>query len=101
MTGDVDFTIEVDDETLAREKNKARELKQSQWWKNRRGEGVCHYCRQRFPARELTMDHVVPLIRGGRSTKSNLVPCCKECNQKKKYLLPHEWQEYMESLDKR
>ena len=95
---DYGFTIEVDEETLAREKRKARELRDSQWWKNRRGEGVCHYCRQRFPARELTMDHVIPLIRGGRSVKANLVPCCKDCNSKKRYLLPQEWEEYMKSL---
>jgi 5-methylcytosine-specific restriction endonuclease McrA len=43
----------------------------------------------------LTMDHVVPLIRGGRSIKNNLVPACKECNNKKKYLLPMEWEEYL------
>ncbi|MDH5753369.1 MAG: HNH endonuclease [Deltaproteobacteria bacterium] len=92
------FVPEVDDETLAREKQKARDLRGSQWWKNKRATGVCHYCRQRFPARELTMDHIIPLVRGGRSVKSNLVPCCKECNSRKKYLLPQEWEEYMASL---
>lgn len=34
------------------------------------------------------MDHVIPLSRGGRSTKANLVPCCKECNAAKKADLP-------------
>ncbi len=97
MSG-VDFDIEVDEETLAREKRKARELRRSQWWKNRRGAGVCHYCRRRVPARELTMDHIVPLVRGGRTTRSNVVPCCKTCNDRKRYLLPHEWEEYMASL---
>lgn len=98
---DVEFSIEVDEETLAREKRKARELRQTQWWKNRRAEGVCHYCRRRFPARALTMDHVVPLVRGGRTTRSNVVPCCKDCNDRKKYLLPHEWDEYMADLAQR
>lgn len=96
----VDFIVEVDAETIEREKRKARELRESQWWKNRRGEGVCYYCRRRFPARELTMDHIVPIVRGGKSTKSNIVPCCKSCNTKKRYLLPAEWQEYMDSLSK-
>ncbi len=41
------------------------------------------------------MDHVVPLVRGGRSTKGNVVPCCKDCNSKKKYLLPVEWVDYL------
>jgi len=44
------------------------------------------------------MDHVVPLTRGGKSTKRNVVPACKECNNKKKYLLPIEWEEYLQSL---
>ncbi len=36
------------------------------------------------------MDHVVPVARGGRSTKGNVVPCCKSCNRKKKCLTPAE-----------
>jgi 5-methylcytosine-specific restriction protein A len=44
------------------------------------------------------MDHIVPLIRGGKSTKGNLVPACKDCNNKKKYLLPIEWDEYLKSF---
>jgi hypothetical protein len=24
-----------------------------------------------------------------------VVPCCKECNNRKKYLLPMEWEEYL------
>ena len=91
----VDFVIEVDDEYIRGEKAKARKLRKTQWWKNKLGHGVCYYCKRRFPAKELTMDHVVPLVRGGKSTKSNLVPCCKECNSQKKYLLPLEWEEYL------
>ncbi len=29
------------------------------------------------------MDHKVPIARGGRSTKSNVVVCCKNCNSEK------------------
>jgi len=43
------------------------------------------------PPGELTMDHIVPVARGGRSTRGNIVPCCKECNIRKKQLLPMEW----------
>ena len=38
----------------------------------------------------LTMDHVVPIVRGGRSTKGNVVPSCKDCNSKKKHRLAWE-----------
>ena len=95
---EADFVVEVDDDDVRHEKAKAKELRNTQWWKNKRASGQCHYCRQRFPAKELTMDHVVPLIRGGKTTKSNVVPCCKSCNDKKSYLLPIEWQEYLDAL---
>ena len=36
------------------------------------------------------MDHIVPVVRGGKSTRGNVVPCCKECNSDKKYLTPAE-----------
>jgi 5-methylcytosine-specific restriction endonuclease McrA len=44
------------------------------------------------------MDHVVPLTRGGLSTKNNLVACCKACNTRKKTMLPQEWRDYMAGL---
>jgi 5-methylcytosine-specific restriction endonuclease McrA len=80
------------DEEVKRERDKARELRASQWWKRRCSSGVCHYCGKKFPPRELTMDHLVPLIRGGRSTKGNVVPACKECNTRKKHQLAFEWE---------
>ena len=92
------FFLPADEDHIRREKAKARDLRQSQWWKNYRGRGVCHYCKQRFHARDLTMDHVVPLVRGGHTTKNNVVPCCKDCNNKKKYMLPLEWDEYLQNL---
>lgn len=46
------------------------------------------------------MDHIVPLARGGKSTKGNVVPACKDCNTKKKRFLPLEWVEYMDRLAK-
>lgn len=47
------------------------------------------------------MDHIVPIIRGGMSRKGNVVPCCKTCNDKKKYLLPVEWSEYLRVLQRK
>ena len=88
----------ADAEHVKREKGKARELRQSAWWKNQLGRGQCHYCGQRVQPQALTMEHIVPVVRGGRSTKGNVVTCCKACNSQKKYLLPVEWAEYMERL---
>lgn len=92
------FYTDVDDEEIKREKAKARELRNSQWWKRRRSTGVCHYCGRKFKPAELTMDHIVPIGRGGKSAKGNVVPACKECNTKKKYMLLMEWEEYLKSV---
>jgi 5-methylcytosine-specific restriction protein A len=88
----------VDDSVIRQEKSKAREMRKSRWWQQKISFGKCHYCSCEFPPKKLTMDHVVPLARGGRSTKGNIVPCCKDCNTTKKNMLPLEWEEYMESL---
>lgn len=92
------FIIEVSEQEIRREKDRARELRKSQWWKNRVSKGLCHWCRCSFPPDELTLDHIVPIVRGGKSNRGNVVPACKECNSKKKYLLPIEWEEYLEKL---
>ena len=73
---------------IMREKAKARKLRQSQWWKNEIAKGICHYCGREFKPEELTMDHVIPVSKGGKSTKGNIVPSCKECNNKKMYKTP-------------
>ncbi|MBT8361219.1 MAG: HNH endonuclease [Desulfobacterales bacterium] len=83
----------VDEEDIRRERNKARELRKTRWWQRKTAAGKCHYCHHIFKHQELTMDHLVPLSRGGRSTKDNLVPCCKTCNTKKQTLLPIEWED--------
>lgn len=48
----------------------------------------CFYCRAK-PAG--TVDHVVPLQRGGTNYEGNLVPACRSCNSSKRDLLLVEW----------
>ena len=91
----------LDHKVMRHEKQKARELRKSQWWKNRRAYNICYYCKKTTPARQLTMDHIVALSRGGKSRKSNLVPCCKSCNNQKKNLLPFEWEEFLDHINKK
>jgi len=88
----------VDEEEIRRERARAREMRKSRWWANRLSQGTCHYCGRKFAPRDLTMDHIVPLARGGKSSKGNTVACCKECNTLKKTLLPIEWEKYMDHL---
>ena len=82
--------IRKDDRHVAREREKARALRKSAWWQQQLQAGVCHYCGKHVGADALTLDHVVPVSRGGTSTKGNVVPACAACNKTKKYLTPAE-----------
>lgn len=53
----------------------------------KRDEYKCQYCGD---TKELTLDHVVPRSRGGKSTWKNLVTACKFCNTKKGNNNPEE-----------
>jgi 5-methylcytosine-specific restriction endonuclease McrA len=48
----------------------------------------CAYCRAALP---LTMDHVVPLVRGGQHAIGNILPACLPCNCSKQDRLLVEW----------
>jgi 5-methylcytosine-specific restriction endonuclease McrA len=92
------FVSDVPEEAIKHERNASRALRQSSWWKNKLSRGRCYYCGAQMPPKELTMDHIVPIIRGGRTVKNNVVTACKPCNNRKKNLLPIEWDEYLSSL---
>lgn len=92
------YAIYLDEAQIKAERHKAREFRTSQWWKRRCAKGRCHWCNRPTPAGELTMDHIIPISRGGKSTKGNLVPACKTCNTQKKQLLPMEWEAYLQAI---
>ena len=91
------YAYNLEETDLKRERRKARELRESQWWKRRLTKGECYYCGRATPPKALTMDHIVPIARGGKSTRGNVVPCCKTCNTAKKQLLPMEWEKYLKN----
>jgi 5-methylcytosine-specific restriction endonuclease McrA len=55
-----------------------------------RDKNTCQFCGRTLPASELTLDHVMPRSRGGRSSWENLVACCYECNNRKGDRTPEE-----------
>jgi 5-methylcytosine-specific restriction endonuclease McrA len=55
-----------------------------------RDRNTCQFCGSVFPAAELTLDHVMPRSRGGRSSWENLVACCYACNNQKGDRTPEE-----------
>lgn len=44
----------------------------------------CQYCGEEFNHHELTIDHVIPRAKGGKTSWLNCVAACVPCNQKKK-----------------
>ena len=50
----------------------------------------CQYCLKKHLTSQLTIDHVLPQSRGGKTTWENIVTCCSPCNTKKGNKLPHE-----------
>ncbi len=78
----------VDPARLKRERDRARAFRKTRDWALKAGSGLCHYCEGRFRPAELSLDHVVPLARGGRSTPGNMVAACRPCNQSKRLDTP-------------
>ncbi len=52
----------------------------------------CFYCREKT---KLTLDHVVPLAKGGAHSIGNLVMACRSCNSSKNDKLLVEWKLYL------
>ena len=53
---------------------------------------TCQYCGSK---KELTIDHVIPVSKGGKSNFENCVTACKHCNTKKGGRLPSEANMYL------
>lgn len=51
---------------------------------------TCQYCAETLPASALTLDHVLPRSRSGKSTWENLVACCYLCNNYKGNRTPEQ-----------
>jgi len=49
----------------------------------RREEYICQYCTSDLIESNQTLDHILPVSRGGRHEWTNLVACCKSCNAAK------------------
>jgi 5-methylcytosine-specific restriction endonuclease McrA len=50
----------------------------------------CQYCGKVLPTSELSIDHVIPVSRGGTACWENVVCACTECNKLKGSRLPRE-----------
>ena len=56
----------------------------------RRDSSLCLYCGESFRVRNLSRDHVTPVIQGGEDTWSNVVTACRRCNNHKAGRTPEQ-----------
>ena len=49
--------------------------------------GLCFYCLQRM-GRDVTAEHLVARVDGGRDTRANIVAACRQCNASRHALFP-------------
>lgn len=55
-----------------------------------RDNNTCQFCGKRFRSSQLSIDHIIPRSRGGKSTWENLICACVKCNVKKGGRTPAE-----------
>ena len=60
-----------------------RDVKYSRQTLFQRDHFKCAYCGEHFDRKTLTVDHIMPRDRGGKTTWENTITACKPCNMKK------------------
>lgn len=68
----------------------ARDVKYSRENIFHRDHYKCQYCGQVFPAKQLTVEHVIPKHHGGKAVWNNIVSACSPCNNKKANRTPEQ-----------
>ena len=56
-----------------------------------RADGYCQLCGRKITISNFTVDHIVPLGRGGNNDMSNVQAVCKVCNQFKANIFPEQF----------
>jgi 5-methylcytosine-specific restriction endonuclease McrA len=62
---------------------------------------TCQYCGMMPPRKDLTVDHVLPRSRGGKTTWENVVAACEKCNGRKGNRTPVEANMSLHALPRR
>lgn len=81
--------------------NKSKRIKFSKEMRKevyRKSEGKCLLCGKFVDYDDFTVDHIVPLAKGGTNDVSNLQCACKRCNSIKQDILPDELNDVLVEL---
>lgn len=60
--------------------------------------GHCAYCGCELGYKDMQVDHVIPLRRGGDDDIENMLPACRSCNHYKGTLTAEEFREYVSKI---
>ena len=60
----------------------------------------CYYCGCKLNNNQKTIDHKLPMSRGGKTIKDNLVVSCIDCNQDKDSMTEDEFNKFNEIIQK-
>ena len=63
--------------------------------------GHCAYCGCSINYKEMQVDHIHPLRRGGADELQNMLPACRSCNHYKHTLTVDEFRKYLECIPER
>ena len=61
-------------------------------------DGHCAYCGCKITLKQMQVDHIVPLSRGGTDTTDNMYPACRSCNHYKHTLDIETFRRYIERM---
>ena len=63
-------------------------------WQQLYSADTCYYCGKQIEGRNKTVDHKIPISRGGTNARENLVMCCQSCNSHKNNRTESEYYEW-------
>lgn len=63
--------------------------------------GRCAYCGEPIEYKEMQLDHMEPLAKGGADNEANYMPACRTCNHYKSTLTVEQFREQIGLLTKR
>ena len=61
---------------------------------------TCQYCGRQAPKVELQVDHILPVSRGGKNNKDNLITACVDCNiGKSDAMITDSYDDFVDHID--
>jgi hypothetical protein len=61
---------------------------------------ICSYCGEEIELNKVTVDHMLPVSRGGKTTEDNLCISCNSCNQEKSNMTVSEYKMFLKRKNK-